>query len=108
MTVQSNNNNLNYSIDPTFTKVNRSFVLSFERIEKDNVKKGHRDSFSRYYVPKVEINHFNVLIDGKNLFELPVKNEEKAYGKIISLSRNNGCTQLVIYWILLISRKITG
>ena len=39
MTVQSNNNNLNYLIDPTFTKVNRLFVLSFERIEKGNVNK---------------------------------------------------------------------
>ena len=29
MTIQSNNNNLNYLIDPTFTKVNRLFVLSF-------------------------------------------------------------------------------
>ena len=34
MTVQSNNNNLNYLIDPIFTKVNRLFVLSFERTEK--------------------------------------------------------------------------
>ena len=31
MTSQSNNNNSNYLIDPTFTKVNRLFVLSFER-----------------------------------------------------------------------------
>ena len=45
MTVQSNNNNLNYLIDPTFTKVNRLFVLSFERIEENNVKKDHRDFF---------------------------------------------------------------
>ena len=29
MTIQPQNNNLNYSIDPTFTKVNRLFVLSF-------------------------------------------------------------------------------
>ena len=29
MTIQNNNNNLNYLIDPTFTKVNRLFVLSF-------------------------------------------------------------------------------
>ena len=36
MTVQSNNNNLNYLIDPTFTKVNRLFVLSFERITGEN------------------------------------------------------------------------
>ena len=39
MSVQSNNNNLNYLIDPTFTNVNRLFVLSFERIEEDNIKK---------------------------------------------------------------------
>ena len=31
MTIQDNNNNLNYLIDPTFTNVNRLFVLSFER-----------------------------------------------------------------------------
>ena len=54
MTVQSNNNNLNYLIHPTFAKVNRLFVLSFKGIEENNVKKDHRDSFSRYYVPNVE------------------------------------------------------
>ena len=39
MSVQSNNNNLNYLIDPTFTNVNRLFVLSFQRIKKDDIKK---------------------------------------------------------------------
>ena len=67
MTVQSNNSNLNYLIDPTFAKVNRLFVLSFERIEENNVKKDHRDSFSYYYVPNVKIKEFDVLIDGKKL-----------------------------------------
>ena len=66
--------------------------MSFERIEEDNVKKNHRDSFSRYYVLNVEINNFDVLIDGKNLFEFPVKNEEEACEKIISMSRNNDYT----------------
>ena len=37
MSVQSNNNNLSYLIDPAFTKVSRLFVLSFERIEENNV-----------------------------------------------------------------------
>ena len=36
MTIQPQNNNLNYLIDPTFTNVNRLFVLSFERIEGNN------------------------------------------------------------------------
>ena len=65
MTIQNNNNNLNYSINPTFTKVNRLFVLSFERINKNNVKNNSKDSFSHYYVPNVEIKDFNVLNDGK-------------------------------------------
>ena len=92
MTVQSNNNNLNYLIDPAFTKVNRLFVLSFERIEENNVKKDHRDSFSHYYVPNVEIKDFNVLIDGKSFFDLPVKSEEEAYEKSIEMSRVNDYT----------------
>ena len=65
MTIQ-NNNNLNYLIDPTFANVNRLFVLSFQRIEEDNIKKDYRDSFSHYYVPNVQIKDFNVLIDGKS------------------------------------------
>ena len=63
MTIQSNNNNLNHLIDPIFTKVSRLFVLSFERNKEKNVKKDHRDSFSRYYVPNVEIKYFSVLTD---------------------------------------------
>ena len=31
MTIQPQNNNLNYLIDPTFANVNRLFVLSFSR-----------------------------------------------------------------------------
>ena len=54
MTVQPQNNNLNYLIDPTFTNVNRLFVLSFERIEENNITKDYRDSFSHYYVPNVK------------------------------------------------------
>ena len=92
MSVQSNNNNLNDLIDPTFTKVNRLFVLSLERTEENNVKKDYRDSFSHYYVPKVEIKDFNVLIDGKSFFDLPVKNEEEAYKKIVEIRNNNDYT----------------
>ena len=88
MTIQSNNNNLNYLIDTTSTKFSRLFVLSFQRIEENNVKKDHIGSFSRYYIPNIEIKNFNVLIDGKSFFDLPVKNEEEACEKIIEMSRN--------------------
>ena len=85
MSNKTKNNNLNYLFDPTFTIMNRWFVLFFEN-ETD------RTSFSMYYVPKVEIKYFNVLIDGKQFFEIPVKNKEEAYEAIIEMRKNNDYT----------------
>ena len=85
---QTKNNNLNYLVDPTFTNVNRLFVISFEN-------KADRTSFSKYYVPKVEIKDLNVLIvliDGKQFFEIPIKNKEEAYEAIIEMSKNSDYT----------------
>ena len=43
-------------------------------------------------VPKVEIKYFNVLIDGKCFFDVPMKNKEEAYEKIMNNSKNNDYT----------------
>ena len=92
-TIQPQNNNLNYLIDPIFANVNKLFVLSFQWIAgQNNTAKTYRDSFSHYYVSNVKIKDFNVLIDGKRFFDLPVKNEEEAYEKTIDLSSNNDYT----------------
>ena len=85
MTNQTKTNHLNNLIDPTFTKANRLFVLLFEN-EED------RTSFSDYYVPKVEIKDFNVLIDRKSLFDVPVKSKKEADEKTMSISKNDYCT----------------
>ena len=85
MTNQIKNNNFNYLIDPTFTKVNRLFVLSFEN-------KNDRTSFSKYCVSNVQIKDFNVLIDGKSSFDMPIKNGEETYEQIIEMGRNNDYT----------------
>ena len=63
----------------------RLFVLSFEN-EED------RTSFSKYYVPNVEIEEFNVLTDGKPFSEIPLKSKEEAYEQIIEMSKKNGYT----------------
>ena len=86
MTIQPENSNLNYLIDQTFTNINRLFVLSFAR---DNAGE-KRDS--HYYVPNARIKDFNILIDAKSFFDLPVKDEEKAYEKIIEISNNDDYT----------------
>ena len=59
MTIQPKNSNLNYLIDPSFTNVNRLFVLSFTR----TILCDKRGTFSHYYLPNVEIKDFNVLLN---------------------------------------------
>ena len=76
MTNQTKNNNLIYLIDPTFNKVNRLFVLSFEN---DN----NITSFSNHYVANFKIKDFNFLIDGKSFFDMPIKNDVEIYKKVI-------------------------
>ena len=84
MSIQPQNNNLNCLTDPIFMSVNKLFVLSLPR----NNNTDSRYSFSHYYVRKVKVNDFNVLIEGKSFFNLSVKNEE-AYEKIIDKSNND-------------------
>ena len=85
MSTEEENNNLNILIDPTFTNVNRLFVLAYKNTDD-------RQSFSQFYLPKVLVKDFNVIIDKLAFFDLPVKTEEEAYEKIIDICRNNEYT----------------
>ena len=77
------NRYLNHLINPNFQGVNRLFVLSFEN-END------RTSHSTYYLPKIEIKDYNVMIDGKNLFHQPIDNMTKTYENIRSIATGQG------------------
>ena len=85
MTTEAINNNLNILIDPTFTNVNRLFVLAYGTAD-------NRQSFSQFYLPNVMVKDFNVIIDKLAFFDLPIKTEEETYEKIIDISRNNEYT----------------
>ena len=50
------NRYLNYLINPSFQRVNRLFVLAFEN-------ENSRTSHSTYFLPKVEIKDYNVMVD---------------------------------------------
>ena len=56
MTTKAFNNNLNILIDPTFTNVNRLFVLAYQNADD-------RQSCSQFYLPRVLVKDFNVIID---------------------------------------------
>ena len=77
------NRYLNYLINSSFQGVNRFFVLSFEN-EDD------RATHSLYYLPKVEIKDYNVLIDGRNFFDQPINNINKTYENIRKIATGKG------------------
>ena len=74
---------LNYLINPSFQGVNRLFVLSFEN-ENDRV------SHATYYLPKVEIKDYNVMIDGRNFFDQPINSMNKTYENIRKIATGKG------------------
>ena len=84
-TIEAVNNNLNIVIDPTFTNVNKLFVLAYQNADD-------RQSFYQFYLPRVMVKDFNVIIDLLAFFDLPIKTEEEAYEKTIDISRNNEYT----------------
>ena len=62
-------------IDPSFQDVKRLFVLSFE----DNaVGTGHTE----YFLLKLELKDYNVMIDGRNVFVQPVRNKIRTFDSI--------------------------
>ena len=85
ITTQTESNNLDYLIDPTFRNINRLCALSMKNGNNDPT----RDSFNKYYMLLVEIKKINELIDNKPFFDQPIKNKQEVYEKILEMSRND-------------------
>ena len=77
------NPNLNHLVEPSFQGVNRLFVLAFEN---DN----YRISARRYNLPNVEIKDYNIMINGENVFDQPIKNNKVTYENIRKLTIDQG------------------
>ena len=83
LTVQAQNQYLDSVINPSFQGVNRLFVLSFQN-------NGSRTSYTIYNLPLVEVDCYNVVIDGRNFFEQPVKNNFITYDNIWKIATGQG------------------
>ena len=75
--------NLNDLVEPNFQGVNRLFVLAFSNDD-------YRTSHERYYLPNVEIKDYNIIINGENFFDQPVKNNKVTYENIRKIVTGQG------------------
>ena len=62
-------------VEPSFQGVNRLFVLAFEN-DKQII------SHTGPYLPNVQIKGYNIMINGENFFDKPIKNNKVTYENI--------------------------
>ena len=77
------NPNLNYLVEPSFQRANRLFVLAFENDDD-------RTSDEEYYLPTIEIKDYNIVINGENFFNRPIKNNKITYDNIRKIDTGQG------------------
>ena len=49
-----------------------------------------RNARTKYFIPKVKVKDYNVIIDGRNFFDKPIKNDLKTYDKIRNIATGQG------------------
>ena len=49
-----------------------------------------RESHNQYHLPTVQIKDYNVIIDGRNFFDQPIKNDLKTYDNIKKIVTGQG------------------
>ena len=75
--------NLNHLAEPSLQRINRLFVLAFENDDD-------RTSDERYNLPTVEIKDYNIVINGENFFDQPIKNNKITYDNIRKIAIGQG------------------
>ena len=83
------NNLKRFPLDASFQGVNKLFVLAFENANNGD-NKVERDSLRKYFLPRVDITNYNVLIDGRNYFDQPINDQIKKYAGIREIAARKG------------------
>ena len=78
------NPNLSHLVEPSFQGVNRLFVLAFEN---DNDRTSDDEE---HYLPTVEIKDYNIVINGEDFFDQPIKNNKVTYDNIRKIATGQG------------------
>ena len=73
-TVNNNNpvNSVRYiNLDPSFQGVNRLFVMAYNSANDQPTRNGQQ----KYYLPRIDLNKYNVIIDGQIFYDNPIESD---------------------------------
>ena len=74
--------------DPSCQGVNRLFVLAYDNTEGNN--QVSVDSYKKYFLPRVNINNYNIEIDGRNFYDQPINDSIKQYDEVKKITTGKG------------------
>ena len=63
------------SLDPSFQGVNTLFIMAYNRVDGEPTRNGQR----KYYLPRIDLNKYNVIIDGRNFYDNSVESDIGKY-----------------------------
>ena len=66
------------NLDPSFQGVNRLFVMAYNRPNGQPTRNGQR----KYYLPRISLNKYNVIIDGRNFYDNPIESDIEKYREL--------------------------
>ena len=93
-----NNNLTRFPFDASFQGVRRLFVLAFNNTTvnipdnpiNNTTNRVERNSHTRYFLPRVNITNYKVLIDARNFFNQPINDLIKHYNEIRKTATGQG------------------
>ena len=66
------------NLNPYFQGVNRLFAMAYSRVDGQPTRNGRK----KYYLPRIDLNKYNVIIDGRNLCDDPVESDIEKYREL--------------------------
>ena len=89
----------NISLDPSFQGVNRLFVMAYNRANGQPTRNGQQ----KYYLPRIDLEKYNVIIDGRNFSDNPIESDIEKYRELKRVMIGKGKIILQdLCWILII------
>ena len=72
-----------------FSRSRRLFTFALNNTDGDN-KKVTKNGARKYFLPRVNITNYNVLIDGRNFYDQPINDIIKQYDEIRKIATGQG------------------
>ena len=66
------------NLDPSFQGVNRLFVMAYDRANGQPTTNGQQ----KYYLPIIDLEKYNVIIDGRNFYDNPIESDIEKYREL--------------------------